>query len=667
MRAHAFIVAAFLALAGAAIPGQSPKPQAPPQPPTFKVEVNYVEIDATVTDAQGRFVDDLTKEDFQVVEEGKPQTVSAFTRVDVPIERPDPPLFRQAAIEPDVRSNRDAFTGRVFLLVMDDLQTAPSRTMLVRAAARQFIRRAVGANDMVAVVTTGGSTTGGQEFTSSRPRLLAAVDKFIGQKTRRDVPDMERSFRARNTYATLGNLAEYMTAIRGRRKAIVWFGEGVDYNIENSFVSRDADVIRSAMQDAISAATRANVSFYGVDARGVGAGLDEAIDISGIPDETNDSTAIRDEVRRAQDSLRIVSEETGGFAVVNQNDLNAAFARIVQENSSYYLLGYYASNPARDGRFRSVQVRVSRPGLSVRARKGYLAPRKPPASKPASKGIEAEMPPDVREALASPLPTRDIGLTLFAAPFVGIAPKASIALVIEIDPGALTFVQKDGLFNADLEIHLLAIDAGGKVRGGGRDVAPLRLRESNYATVMKNGLRITRRLELPPGRYQIHVAAREAGSGRLGTIRQDLDVPDFSKAPLLMSGLTLTSESATRMPTAAADPGFKDVLPGSPTAFREFPQSDTLALFAEIYDNQTRVTHRVSIKVTVAGDDGRVLFTTEDERSSQDLQGKTGGYGYVTKIPLAKLAPGRYVLRVEAKTLLTNGGTAARELEFRVR
>ena len=141
MRAHAFIVAALLALAGAAVPGQSPRPQAPAQPPTFKVEVNYVEIDATVTDAQGRFVDDLTKEDFQVVEEGKPQTVSAFTRVDVPIERPDPPLFRQAAIEPDVRSNRDAFTGRVFLLVMDDLQTAPSRTMLVRAAARQFIRR----------------------------------------------------------------------------------------------------------------------------------------------------------------------------------------------------------------------------------------------------------------------------------------------------------------------------------------------------------------------------------------------------------------------------------------------------------------------------------------------------------------------------------------------
>lgn len=277
------------------------------------------------------------------------------------------------------------------------------------------------------------------------------------------------------------------------------------------------------------------------------------------------------------------------------------------------------------------------------------------------------MPPEVREALASPIPTRDLGLALFAAPFVGIAPNASIALVIEIDPAALAFVQKDGTFDTDVEIHLLAIDAAGKVQGGGRDVAPLRLREANHETVMRSGLRITRRLQLPPGRYQIHVAARETNRGRLGTIRQDLDVPDFSKGALLMSGITLTSESAARIPTVNPDPGFKDVLPASPTAIREFPRSDTLGLFAEVYDNQTAAAHRVAITTTVTADDGRVVFTAGDERASQELQGKKGGYGYLAKIPLAELAPGRYVLRVEARTLLAKGGTAARELEFRVR
>jgi VWFA-related protein len=665
MRTHAFIAAALLALAGSDVLGQAPQSQAPAQPPTFKVEVNYVEIDASVTDAQGNFVGDLTREDFQVIEEGTRQSITAFSRVDLPIEREDPPLSRAAAIEPDVRSNREAFNGRVFLLLLDDLQTSFKRTALVRAAARQFIRRYVGTNDMVAVVTTGGSTRAAQEFTSSHSRLIAAVDKFSGQKTPRDAMPMERAFKARNTYATLQNLAEFLGPIRGRRKAIIWFGEGVDYDINT--MAGDADTVRQAMQDAITAANRANASLYGVDARGVGAGLDESIEVSGIPDETNSFTALLDEARRGQDSLRVLSSETGGFAVVNQNDLNGAFRRIVQENSSYYVLGYYATNAGRDGKFRNVQVRVARPGVNVRARKGYVAPSGRRASTPTPSRLESQMPPEIREALASPIPTRGLGLTLFAAPFSGVAPKASVAIVVEIDPERLAFVEKDGIFAEDLDIHILAIDASGKIQDGVRDNAPLRLRPANHDAVVRHGLRVIRRLQLPPGRYQIHLAARAMNGKALGTIRQDLDVPDFSKEPLLMSGLTLTSESAARMPTANPDPGFKDVLPTSPTAIREFPRSDTLALFAEVYDNQTRVTHRVAIATTVAGDDGRVLFTTDDERSSQELQGKKGGYGYTAKVPLAQLAPGRYVLRVEAKTLLTNGGTAARELEFQVR
>jgi hypothetical protein len=134
-----------------------------------------------------------------------------------------------------------------------------------------------------------------------------------------------------------------------------------------------------------------------------------------------------------------------------------------------------------------------------------------------------------------------------------------------------------------------------------------------------------------------------------------------------MSGLTLTSDSAARMLTANPDPDFKDVLPASPTAIRDFPSSDTLALFAEVYDNETRAPHRVAIVTRVVADDGRVLFTAEDERASQELQGSKGGYGYTTTIPLAKLTPGRYVLRVEAQTLLVNGSKASREVEFRIR
>jgi hypothetical protein len=158
---------------------------------------------------------------------------------------------------------------------------------------------------------------------------------------------------------------------------------------------------------------------------------------------------------------------------------------------------------------------------------------------------------------------------------------------------------------------------------------------------------------------------REANGGAIGTIRQDLDVPDFSKGSLLMSGIALTSASASRTLTANPDPGFKDVLPAPATTLREFPRGDTLALFAEIYDNET-ARHKVAIKTSVLAGDGQVIFTAGDERSTEELQGKKGGFGYTTNIPLSAFAPGRYLLRVEAQALVSKGATVARELEFRV-
>jgi hypothetical protein len=120
------------------------------------------------------------------------------------------------------------------------------------------------------------------------------------------------------------------------------------------------------------------------------------------------------------------------------------------------------------------------------------------------------------------------------------------------------------------------------------------------------------------------------------------------------------------MVTANPDPGFKDVLPASPTARREFPRSDILSLFVDVYDNQ-RPPHRVAIQTTVTADNGTIVFTSSDERSSDELGGaKGGGYGHTATIPLKDLEPGRYVLAVRARTLLSNGATASRELEFRV-
>jgi len=676
-------------LAGAVMSLTAVAPQAPAQqPPTFRVEVNYAEIDARAIDAQGKFVDDLAQSDFQILEDGAPQTIRVFTRVNLPLERQDPPLFKGTPIEPDVQNNLQEFNGRVFILVLDDLQTDARRSIRVRRAARQFIERYIGANDLAAVVYTGGAADHGQEFTANRARLLASVDKFLGNKLPsefmsklddyyrsqqlgdpvRDTNLAERGHKARNSLLTLRSLAQYLSNVRGRRKAVVWFGEGIDYDLDNPFTP-DFSVLRETMKEAIDEATRADVSFYGVDARGLGAGLDDAIDVGGVPADdpyfNSPSTAIQNEVRRAQDNLRVMSEQTGGFAIINQNDFNTGFQKIVEDNSSYYVLGYYPTNDKRDGRFRKVEVRVRRPGVKVQARNGYTAPKGKPAA--ATAKLDSKVPPDILDALANPIPSAGVSLSIFAAPFTGPVPKASILLAVEFSPKTLRFVEENGKFNEDIEFHVLAVDASGKMQDGGPTTMPLRLSGPSHDAVMANGFRVLRRLTVPPGRYQIRVAAKESNGNGVGTVTQTLDVPDFSKGSLQLSGVVISSQSAIRTPTANPDPQLKDVLPGAPTATREFPRGDTLAIFTEVYDNQPTPLHRVSISSAVLAEDGREMFAAADERSSEELQGKKGGYGYTRELPLAQLAPGRYVLRVSARSLSSNAAATTREVEFRIR
>ena len=190
-----FVSAAAVALAAIAALAAQQAPPTPPTPPdqpavTFKVAINYVEVDASVFDRDGQFVPNLKKEDFEVLEDGVRQDVTAFTQVNIPIERPEPPpLQAKTVIEPDVVSNVRPFEGRVYVIILDDKHTAALRSQLVKRAATQFISQYMAANDMAAVITTGGQLQATQEFTSNKRLLLRAVNNFMGQKIRSETEE----------------------------------------------------------------------------------------------------------------------------------------------------------------------------------------------------------------------------------------------------------------------------------------------------------------------------------------------------------------------------------------------------------------------------------------------------------------------------------------------
>ena len=694
------LVSFLMAAAGHAQSGAAAtSPQA-----AFKSGINLIEVHAVVTDERGEFVRGLTRDDFEIFEAGRRQTPTVFDFVDARLAG-GASAVPAAAVDPDVRSTR-RFDGRLFVIVLDDLHTAALRSALVKRAARQFIERHIGDHDLAAVVYTSGRRDAAQELTPSRRLLLGAVDRFQGQKLpsitgerlavhlndrdleraassgsgdtssnspnaseRPDDPrDAERAMNARRALTSLKNVAEWMADVPGKRKALVLFSEGIEYDIYDVFNNRNATSIMTDARDAIASAQRANVTVYAVDPRGLTQLADEAITIQSLSDDPHvdygTSRGFNNELLMAQESLISLAEETGGIAIVRNNDIAGGLTRVERDTSRYYVLGYISDPAASPGKFRKIDVKVKRPGLKVRARRGYV----PADLKAATRQLETRpgTSPALTAALTNPVPVADVPFRVWAAPFKGGGKNASVAIAVEIDGPALNYRQQDDRFLEDLELSIVAADYDGKIRGSDRQTMNLKLKPETHQVMMAGGgVRMLSRIEVPPARYQLRVGVHESNGGSVGSVPIDLDVPDFTKAPFAISGLAITSSRAPRLVTVKPDPVLKDALPLPPVANRAFTAAETLNVFAEIYDRTVPTPHEVDVAVTVRPKNGDQHVYQLRESRHVAAGGGVRTAPYSTAIPLNKLPAGDYVLTVEAKSR-EGGHSAVREVPFTV-
>ena len=657
----------------------------------FRADVEAVEIDVRVLDDRGQPVRGLSAADFQVFEDGVLQEIRVFTPVEVPFEpRPRTTL----SLEPDVRSNRNAFNGRLYVFVLDDLHTHISRTARVRGAIEEFLDQYFAANDWAAIVTTSGRVEAYQNLTSSRSALLAALDGFDGRRMQSstlsrinqyflwykyneeqrlndnqqgmvestDPLEAERAFQARRALTSLRDVARWLETVPVPRKALIYVSEGIEYDLQNLTENRWAGGLLADVREVIARATRSNTNIYAVDPRGLGGRLDETIEISSLPDDTTDlgPGIFSEALRWTQDNLRVLAEESGGFAVLNTNNLAGGFERLVRENSEYYLLGYQPTNEQRDGRFRRIEVRVNRPDMRVLARRGYFAPRGDSSATPAGGGA------DVRALLDSPLPVPGLTIESGATIFHESPDKASVLVTIEIGP-ELTFTERDGTHHGRIVLSVIAADMNGRIAASDTPALDLSLEPNVHDAVATHGLRTTRRLEVEPGRYQLRVAVRDDASDNAGTVIHDLRVPDFTDPPLAMSGVLLASLGATRVPTTHIDAALLGVLVVPPTTIREFEQGDTLTVLAELYDNRRNRTRRLSVTTTVADVTGRVGYRSEEALEPSAFDSARRAYLHHLPIPLEDIAPGEYVVRLELEERGASSGSVVREVAFSVR
>ena len=397
------------------------------QQPTFRAGVTLVTTDVIPRDGTGRFVADLTRDNFTVLEDGQPQQIVSFQMIQGGrtfnlLAPPEPPSAApEGLVLPKPKPRVNDVAGRVLLIFIDDLHFEPELSPHVRRVMQQIVDNLVHEGDQVTVLSSGPSFI---EIgpTYDKKAVVEAVSKIRGSGLipmeilrMLESPNGPADIRARAqmTFYTAYRILAELESVTNKRKAVVYVSNGYDFDPfpegragtdriqggrfadplrftlepDNPYftigkITADIDLHR-LMRELTLSANRANATIYTVDPRG----LASVVDFGAV---NVDQSEWRTHIQKTTSTLRYIAEETGGFAIVNTNDIASELKRVDAETSDYYLIGFYSSNPDPKKRMRALEVKVDRPNITIASRRAYSLktegkPPAPPPLKPATK------------------------------------------------------------------------------------------------------------------------------------------------------------------------------------------------------------------------------------------------------------------------------------------
>jgi hypothetical protein len=348
----------------------------------------------------------------------------------------------------------------------------------------------------------------------------------------------------------------------------------------------------------------------------------------------------------SRDFLRTVAENSGGRAILETNDIETGVAQIFRENSSYYLLGYRSTREPGDRRIRKVDVQVRRPDTTAHTRNAYFDPR----ARPRRKDLTPEL--QLANAMSGVVALNDLPLQVSAMPFAG--PDRKTALVV-VGIGIHHPVPGDvgARVHERLQLQATAITPRGEAKASQGEVAELKFRSGVGEDAQYE---VLTRLLLPPGRYQLRVAAQSALLSRNGSVYTEIDVPDFGGSAIQMSGVILSAEPAWRLAPADWVTG---VLPAAPTTVREFESTTEVQAFARVYDR----AHDATVRATITDELGATVFNRVTPLGAASFASQ-GSADYQLPLPVSTLKAGRYLLTLDATA---KQKTVSRQVRFSVR
>jgi len=667
---------------------QQPADQQPP--PVFKTGINYVRVDVIVSDKTGNPVDDLQEADFAVTEDGKPQKIDTFKLVKLDGGTVEATQHTPRAIRTDYDEEAEAARDdvRLFAIFLDDYHVRLGSSLAVRAPLARFVERQLGPTDMIGLMYP-LETTSSVRMTRNHDAVMRGVEQFVGRKfDYKPKNDFEEKYahypaevveQVRNqvSLSAIRSLIVHMGSLKEGRKALILISEGYtnilppqmrdpvatmpgfgnpdkynpmagvgDMNEDRARFLNNVD-INNDLREIYSYANRYNVAIYTVDPRGLATNefdINEGVNIQ------TDSQYLS----ASLDTLRVLADNSDGRAIVNRNDLDVGMKQIMRDSSAYYLIGYNSSQAPTDGKFHEIKVRVKRPGIQVRARKGYWALTAEETAR-ATAPAKAAPPKPVEQAVAAiEPPTRSRVIRTWIGTSRAENGKTRVTFVWE----PVAKAPGDHRTDEPSRVALMALGDNGLAYFRGRvpDVALAGTTPSVGAAAAASGTtgaavprgpsRVT--FDAQPGKVQLRVSVEGASSQVLDTETREIAVPDLT-APQVALG----TPEVFRARTAREQQQIRTDADAVPVASREFSRTDRLLVRVPAY-GPGNSTPTVTVKLLNRDGQAMTELPVSPAASQSARQ---------VDVPLAALAPGDYVLEI---TATGDGGNAKQLVAFRV-
>ena len=685
---------------------QKKSPQTIDQDDVVRITTNVVQIDAVVT-KDGKQVTDLKAEDFEIFEDKKPQKITNFSyvsnisRSSENVVTTSPNKDRNAApIAPVVVRAGDPH--RTMAIVVDDLGIAFESIGRVRNQLRKFVEQDMRPNDLVAIIRTGGEVGALQQFTTDKRLLLRAIENLrwnissrLGVSVLPPVGlDIDPPLSSNIQYPIMDTLRAIRFILNGMRempgrKSMLILSDSLP--VESEVLSLPSTPIRAAipsedrsesdpwptemygnnlaLQRVAELAIRASVVIYAANTAGLlPTGITAAdnfnVNLRPTGSQPFNTLSMRSHIlQNASSGLDVLTRRTGGFLTKNSN--NFGIKRVAEDQNGYYLIGYRPASETFNRRFHNIKVRVKRSGLSVRTRSGFFGMTDEDAMP-----IQYTARDQIALALMSPFGASDIEVHLSAV-FANLPQRGSlIRSLIHFPASAITFTNEpDGWHKAILNLSCIVFGDNGGVVQQLSETREVRLRAESFDQIIRDGL--TYQYDVPlkkHGSYQFRVAVRDAGSARIGTAREFIDVPELKKNQMVLSGITLSGYADSTGSANDAPLAFNQL---SNPALRRFKSGTNLLFGYAIYnarvDKQAN-TPNLSTQTKIFRD-GNVVYEGPlkpiDVAAQKDMDRIAAGGG--VQLGTA-LEPGEYLLQVVVTepSVKEKRRTATRWIDFEI-